>query len=132
MEKGFETVSERLKQIRLKKNYSQEYVASKIGLSQKAYSKIENNETRLSVETLLVLSDILETPIAEFFTNSQNPILNDFSSARTGDNVIYKHEVNQKMQELYTQLVQAKEAIILAKDNEINALRLILEKLQIK
>jgi transcriptional regulator with XRE-family HTH domain len=129
MEAVFETVAERLKQIRLKKNYSQEYVASKIGLSQKAYSKIENNETRLSVETLLVLSDILQTPIAEFFTNSQNPILNDFSSARQGDNVIYKQGVDQKLDELYNKMLEGKDAIIAAKESEIATLRILIEKL---
>lgn len=125
----FETVAERLRQIRLKKNYSQEYVASKIGLSQKAYSKIENNETRLNVETLLILSDVLETPIAEFFTNSQNPILNDFSSARTGDNVIYKQKNDKKMEELYNKLLASKDEVIRSKEEEIKSLKLLIDKL---
>jgi len=129
MTADFETVAARLKQIRLKKNYSQEYVASKIGLSQKAYSKIENNETRLNVETLLLLSEVLETPIAEFFTNSKNPILNDFSSARTGDNVIYKQEADKKMEELFEKLLAAKDEIIRSKVEEINSLKLVIDKI---
>jgi transcriptional regulator with XRE-family HTH domain len=129
METNFETVAERLKQIRLKKNYSQEYVASKIGLSQKAYSKIENNESRLNVETLILLSDVLETPVAEFFTNSKNPILNDFSSARTGDNVIYKQEADKKAEELYNKLLAAKDQVIRAKEEEIKLLKMYLEKI---
>ena len=129
MTADFETVAARLKQIRLKKNFSQEYVASKIGLSQKAYSKIENNETRLNVETLLLLSEVLETPIAEFFTNSKNPILNDFSSARTGDNVIYKQEADKKMEELFEKLLAAKDEIIRSKVEEINSLKLVIDKI---
>jgi transcriptional regulator with XRE-family HTH domain len=129
METNFETVAERLKHIRLKKNYSQDYVASKIGLSQKAYSKIENNETRLNVETLILLSDVLETPVAEFFTNSKNPILNDFSSARTGDNVIYKQEADKKAEELYNKLLAAKDQVIRAKEEEIKLLKMYLEKI---
>ena len=129
MTADFETVAARLKKIRLKKNYSQEYVASKIGLSQKAYSKIENNETRLNVETLLLLSEVLETPIAEFFTNSKNPILNDFSSARTGDNVIYKQEADKKMEELFEKLLAAKDEIIRSKVEEIKSLKLVIDKI---
>jgi transcriptional regulator with XRE-family HTH domain len=40
MEQEFKTVADRLKQIRLNRNYSQDYLAKKIGVSQKAYSKI--------------------------------------------------------------------------------------------
>ena len=44
-------------------NYSQKYVASKMGISQNAYSKIENNITQLTVEHLKKLSSILEVSI---------------------------------------------------------------------
>ena len=36
----------KLKEIRLKNNYKQEYVASELGITQKAYSKLENPENQ--------------------------------------------------------------------------------------
>ena len=47
------------------KNYSQKYVAAKMGISQNAYSKIENNITQLTVHHIKDLSKILEVPITD-------------------------------------------------------------------
>lgn len=47
------------------RNYSQKYVAAKMGMSQNAYSKIENNITGLTVHHVKELSKILEVPITE-------------------------------------------------------------------
>jgi transcriptional regulator with XRE-family HTH domain len=54
-----------IKKYRELKNYSQKYVASKMGISQNAYSKIENNITQLTVHHLKQLSAILEVPIGD-------------------------------------------------------------------
>ncbi len=50
----------RLKNLRLKKDLSQEYVAFKLGISQKSYSDIENGKTKLRFSVIIQLADILE------------------------------------------------------------------------
>ena len=55
-----------IKRYREAKNYSQKYVASKMGISQNAYSKIENNITQLTVHHIKELYKILEMPITDF------------------------------------------------------------------
>jgi transcriptional regulator with XRE-family HTH domain len=55
-----------IKHYRELKNYSQKFVASKLGISQNAYSKIENNITQLTVHHIKELSKILEVPITDF------------------------------------------------------------------
>lgn len=52
-----------IKNYREHKNYSQKYVASRMGISQNAYSKIENNITQLTVHHVRQLSEILEVSI---------------------------------------------------------------------
>ena len=47
------------------KNYSQKYIAAQMGISQNAYSKIENNVTQLTVRHVKQLSEILDIPITE-------------------------------------------------------------------
>ena len=47
------------------KNYSQKYVAGKLGISQNAYSKIENNLTQLTVHHVKQLSAILQVPVTD-------------------------------------------------------------------
>src|SRR3990170_8174780 len=54
-----------IKKYREMRNYSQKYVATKMGMSQNAYSKIENNITQLTVHHIKELSKILEIPVTD-------------------------------------------------------------------
>ena len=54
-----------IKKYREMRNYSQKYVATKMGMSQNAYSKIENNITQLTVHHIKELSKILEIPATD-------------------------------------------------------------------
>jgi transcriptional regulator with XRE-family HTH domain len=51
------------------RNYSQDYVARKMGISQNAYSKIENNITQLTVNHIKQISQILEVSIVDLLRN---------------------------------------------------------------
>jgi transcriptional regulator with XRE-family HTH domain len=112
-------IPSRIKMIRLSKSLSQDYVASKLGISQKAYSKIENSETRLNVDKLLRISDILEEPLNALIGDGQSPVLADFSNRTGGDNVIYQEKENEKLEALYKELLEAKEEIIRSKEREL-------------
>ena len=127
---NFETVSDRLKKIRLIKNITQDFLAKKLGFTQKAYSKIENNETKLNVDVLQRVAQILEVPIETFFNNSQQHILNDFSNRSGGDNVIYKNNSTENIEELYSHLLKSKDDIINSKINEIESMKKINEQLE--
>jgi transcriptional regulator with XRE-family HTH domain len=54
-----------IRKFREMRNYSQEYVASKMGISQNAYSKIENNITQLTVAHVRQISAILEVSMMD-------------------------------------------------------------------
>ena len=47
------------------RNYSQKYVAGRMGISQNAYSKIETNRTQLTVHHVKQLSEILGVPLTD-------------------------------------------------------------------
>ncbi|MXV49937.1 helix-turn-helix domain-containing protein [Pedobacter sp. HMF7647] len=53
-------IGEKIRIQRVIKQYSQEYVANCMDISQAAYSKIERGETELSVERLYEIAEILE------------------------------------------------------------------------
>jgi transcriptional regulator with XRE-family HTH domain len=126
----FETVSDRLKKVRLEKNLSQDFLAKKLAITQKAYSKIENNETKLNVDVLQRVSEVMDVPIETFFNNSQQPILNDFSNRTGGDNVIYKNNTIDKIEELYKELLKSKDEVISSKVSEIETLKMVNKKLE--
>jgi transcriptional regulator with XRE-family HTH domain len=54
-----------IRQFREMRNYSQEYIAGKMGISQNAYSKIENGITQLTVSHIRQISAILEVSIMD-------------------------------------------------------------------
>jgi transcriptional regulator with XRE-family HTH domain len=120
------TIGERVKKYRLTKNFSQQYVAQKIGITQKAYSKLENNEIKMGVDTLIRIAEALETPISNFFDESNKPVVNDFSSRTGGDNIIYKTIQSEEIEKMYKKILEAKDEVINAKENEILALKSII------
>lgn len=54
--------------VRRKKGFSLEYVAFKLNITISAYRKVEQNQTRLTVERLIQLSKILEIPLVGLIT----------------------------------------------------------------
>lgn len=50
----------KLRKLRLFKGYSQKYMAIKLDISQRAYSKIELNQTKLSLDKAIKISKIFE------------------------------------------------------------------------
>ena len=49
-----------IRKIRRSKDFTQEYMAFEMGISQKAYSDIENAKVKINFEILTRISDILE------------------------------------------------------------------------
>jgi transcriptional regulator with XRE-family HTH domain len=53
-------VGEKIRLQRLTKKYSQEYMAFALDISQAAYSKIERDETELTIQRVFDIAEILE------------------------------------------------------------------------
>ena len=72
-------VSNKIKQIRNLRGYSQSYMAQKLAISQRAYSKIELNQTQLNWEKLNKIAGILNLGIWELVDqkNKYNPNKNN-------------------------------------------------------
>lgn len=61
---------DQIRKIRAKLGISQEYIANKLEISQTAYSKIENQQTKIKFDTLFTISQILEVPLIELFEST--------------------------------------------------------------
>ncbi len=57
-----------LKELREKRKFTQMQIAKKIGISQQAYSQIENGIINPSLETALKISEVLEMPANKIFS----------------------------------------------------------------
>ncbi|MBL4677035.1 MAG: helix-turn-helix transcriptional regulator [Mucilaginibacter sp.] len=49
-------------------NYTQEYLAAKLNISQNAYSKIELGYTKITVERLFQIADILDSELTDLIS----------------------------------------------------------------
>ncbi|MFA6085748.1 helix-turn-helix domain-containing protein [Mucilaginibacter sp.] len=64
-------VAANIRNKREKLNYTQEYLAVKLGISQNAYSKIELGYTKITIERLFQISEILETDPIELINTEK-------------------------------------------------------------
>ena len=110
-----------IKAQRMFRNYTQEYMADRLGMTQKAYSKIENHETRITVDALQRVSEILDYPIHLFFEPYDNNLVGEKKPA---DN-----NALEKLEDLYKQLLETKEAMLRAREAEIECLHRLLANL---
>jgi transcriptional regulator with XRE-family HTH domain len=53
-------IANHIRQLRESKNYSQEYMAAKMRMSQNSYSKIELNYSKLTVDRLIQIARLLD------------------------------------------------------------------------
>lgn len=113
-------IGTRIKNLREEKNYSQTYLSQRLGLSQKAYSKIENNETRLSVDNLLKIAEVLETSINKILDVDSGTVYNNYST-HNGEGIVIHKTTSDKIIDLYDKLLKSK-------DDEIATLKELLNK----
>jgi transcriptional regulator with XRE-family HTH domain len=111
-------VGYKIKRYREMRNYSQEYLADKLGISQNAYSKIETKQTKLTVDRLKKIASVLEIPEEELL-NSDPMIFtfnnHDYAKGHANFGTIYETQ-----KELYEKTIDhlKDEVIILRKEKE--------------
>lgn len=65
----------KIRKRRVEMGYSQEYMAIQLGVSQKTYSRIENEQSKIDLKKLLEIAKILETS-AFYFINADDTVNN--------------------------------------------------------
>jgi transcriptional regulator with XRE-family HTH domain len=62
------SIAEKIREVRLAKNFKQEYMAAKLGCSQNSYSKIEIGKTELTVRKLFHIAAIIGISASELIS----------------------------------------------------------------
>lgn len=115
-----ENIVERIKDIRKRKGYSHEYMAHQLEMSQPAYSKIEKNETVLSVDRLFKIAAILETPVVDILDINPNTLYNQnnndngtFIGHQQVEHLYQENkEKSEKIEQLYESRLKDKDVMI--------------------
>lgn len=89
-----------IRKFREEKNYTQEYMSERLNISQNTYSKIETGGIKLTIDRLMQISEILETPIEVILVGQRQ-------SAKLDDNAVQKlYESLKFLQEDKKELTQ--------------------------
>ncbi|WP_019991486.1 helix-turn-helix domain-containing protein [Rudanella lutea] len=124
----------KIRQFRERRGLSQEYMATKLDISQNAYYKLETGETRLKVDTLKQISDILEVNPAELmleetekykFSQSNNTVTTANSLA------IYQQNFDEERR-VWQELDRSRLTTIETQQLVIEAQKMMIEKLSRK
>jgi len=119
-------VASKIKKIREIKGFSQDYVASKLDITQNTYSKIERGEAQITIDKLSAICEVLEIDFNTLFNFDENLIFNNCNqTGNFGNNNTLVLNTLEKIQEVYDKLIQSKDA-------EISTLKNLLENLNKK
>lgn len=66
-----EKVLFRIRETRLERGYSREYIATRLDISQKSYCNIENGKSKIDLKRFFLISEILELDIILIFTEQK-------------------------------------------------------------
>lgn len=80
------SIKNKIKSIRELKNYTQEYMADQLGVTQAGYSKIEKGNTILSYVKLVEIARILEVSVEDVISFDSQRYFNSFNKVRGNNN----------------------------------------------
>jgi transcriptional regulator with XRE-family HTH domain len=114
-------IGQKIKKLRELKNFTQSHLASELGITQSAYSKIELGETEVSYTKLTKIAEVLGMSPEEIMTFNEQMIFNVMHN-QTGNGFVINKGFTENEKKLYEdQIVHLKE--------EINYLKRVLDKL---
>jgi len=116
-------VIENIKTIRKNKGISHEAMAINLGISQTAYTKIEREETKLTVERLQKIAEILDVKLGELLEFEPQSFHQEIHNNESVTAISH-----QKVENLYQENREVYEKLIAAKDEQISLLKNLLEK----
>lgn len=117
------SVAQKIKVYREMRNYSQDFMAGQLGISQPAYAKIEHGKTSISLDRLRKISEILQVDWQEFMegdTNTKN-LKEDRESH-------WAELVNHNIQKVYKKLIKPLEDENKSLNEKIERLENLLKK----
>lgn len=106
-------IGKKIKTIREMKNFTQEYMAKELSISQVAYSKIENEESDITIQRLEKIAEVLGIPAPAIMAFDEKAIFNisnsSFSYFNYGTNIYNNlQQMNDRIRALEDELKDSK------------------------
>jgi len=119
----------KIKKLRELKNYTQEYMANHLNISQNSYSRIESENVKVTAERLKAIAQLLEVP-SEYLISDDRPLLT-FNTSNNTIEKFYGHVENlsEQQKEFISQLTKMYENQIKYLQGENERLMGIIERM---
>ncbi len=111
----------KIKNIRELRNYTQEFMAKKLHITQAGYSKIEGGETDVTFAKLEEIAKVLGVSVEELIAFDQQKLFNSQTNIKGNNNGIIITDMSKEMKKLYEDKVFLLEKLL--KDKEEALLR---------
>ncbi|QLB12183.1 helix-turn-helix protein [Bisgaardia hudsonensis] len=123
---------EKIRLMREVRQWSQEEMAEKLNMSPSGYAKIERGETKLYLDKLEKIAQILDIDLIELIQSSEKNICFLISeNSQLSSNYYANNDASIENEKLKL-IISHKEQILEQKDNEIKSLREIIELLKLQ
>ncbi|SFC94116.1 Helix-turn-helix [Flexibacter flexilis DSM 6793] len=106
-------VGERIRKLRELRNYTQEYIADKLEISQQQYSNIEKGLFDISLKKLYKISEVLEVSPATILEFDAQVIFNNYAEKSHQNNKPIYYSIDEKIENLYKDKIKLLEEKIL-------------------
>lgn len=116
----------KIRTFRMLRGYSQEFMADKLNITQSTYSRIENDEHKLTVDILKQVAEVLGISIADITSNE--PIIIQNNASNQGTQIARNENFYSDQKELYTKMLSGKDAEIVRLVKQVEDLMKLLEK----
>ena len=114
-----DNVIRKIASARMKRGLSYENLADDLSISTAAYRKIETGETKLTVERLFRISEILNTSLSDLLEIGNDVFQQTNNNSATG--------YQQKIENFYQENKEVYEKLLKSKDEQIALLKKMLE-----
>jgi transcriptional regulator with XRE-family HTH domain len=112
-----------IRRFRHLRDYKQEYMARKIGVSERTYRKMEKGEIPLSESRQQAALDALGATAEEVLKLDEKVVFNNTFHHQKGTGIVLNQVLPTSEKDLYERLLAEKEALLQQKDEEILFLR---------
>ena len=121
-------IGNKLRQLRINKGYSQEYMAEILAVSQKTYSNMENDKTSISIEVLKKIAEEYKVDMIELLSDGKVVVQhNNFSDTSSMQGIIYNHASDELIAQLKSRIEDLKDSLA-EKEKYISTLEKLLLK----
>jgi transcriptional regulator with XRE-family HTH domain len=121
-------IGNKLRQLRINKGYSQEYMAEILAVSQKTYSNMENDKTSISIEALKKIAEEYRVNILKLLSDEKIMVQqNNFLDLSSKQEIIYNHITDELINQLKSRIEDLKKSLA-EKEKHISTLEKLLLK----